>query len=73
MGQVIPGQYIVVLNDDVLNLRDILSEVAKKVNIEGTEILYIYEDVLNGFAIIPNVFQAKMQLFLVTTLVSKTK
>ena len=35
MGQVIPGQYIVVLNDDVLNLRDILSEVAKKVNIEG--------------------------------------
>ena len=55
MGQVIPGQYIVVLNDDVLNLRDILSEVAKKVNIEGTEILYIYEDVLNGFAIsVPN-------------------
>ena len=55
MGQVIPGQYIVVLNDDVLNLRDILSEVAKKVNIEGTEILHIYDDVLNGFAIsVPN-------------------
>jgi subtilisin len=55
MGQVIPGQYIVVLNDDALNLRDILSEVAKKVNIEGTEILHIYEDVLNGFAInVPN-------------------
>lgn len=55
MGQVIPGQYIVVLNDDALNLRDILSEVAYKVNIEGTEILHIYEDVLNGFAInVPN-------------------
>ena len=55
MGQVIPGQYIVVLNDDTLNLRDLLSEVAKKVNIEGTEILHIYEDVLNGFAInVPN-------------------
>ena len=55
MGQVIPGQYIVVLNDDALNLRDILSEVANKVNIEGTEILHIYEDVLNGFAIsVPN-------------------
>ena len=55
MGQVIPGQYIVVLNDDALNLRGILSEVAKKVNIEGTEILHIYEDVLNGFAIsVPN-------------------
>ncbi len=55
MGQVIPDQYIVVLNDDALNLRDILSEVAKKVNIEGTEILHIYEDVLNGFAIsVPN-------------------
>ena len=55
MGQVIPGQYIVVLNDDSLNLRDILSEVAKKVNIEGIEILHIYEDVLNGFAIsVPN-------------------
>jgi len=55
MGEVIPGQYIVVLNDDALNLRDILSEVAKKVNIEGTEILHIYEDVLNGFAIsVPN-------------------
>ncbi|MDN5846257.1 MAG: S8 family serine peptidase [Candidatus Nitrosocosmicus sp.] len=55
MGQVIPNQYIVVLNDDALNLRDILSEVAKKVNIEGTEILQVYEDVLNGFAIsVPN-------------------
>jgi len=55
MGQVIPGQYIVVLNEDALNLRDILSEVAKQVNIEGTEILHIYEDVLNGFAIsVPN-------------------
>ncbi len=55
MGEVIPGQYIVVLNDDALNLRDILSEVAKKVNIEGTEILHIYDDVLNGFAIsVPN-------------------
>ena len=55
MGQVIPGQYIVVLNDDALNLRGILSEVAKKVNIEGTEILHIYKDVLNGFAIsVPN-------------------
>lgn len=55
MGQVIPNQYIVILNDDALNLRDILSEVAKKVNIEGTEILHIYEDVLNGFAIsVPN-------------------
>ena len=55
MGQVIPDQYIVVLNEDALNLRDILSEVAKQVNIEGTEILHIYEDVLNGFAIsVPN-------------------
>ena len=55
MGQVIPNQYIVILNDDALNLRDILSEVAKKVNIEGTEILHIYKDVLNGFAIsVPN-------------------
>ena len=55
MGQVIPGQYIMVLNEDALNLRDILSEVAKQVNIEGTEILHIYEDVLNGFAIsVPN-------------------
>lgn len=54
-GQVIPDQYIVVLNEDALNLRDILSEVAKQVNIEGTEILHIYEDVLNGFAIsVPN-------------------
>lgn len=55
MGQVIPNQYIVILNDDALNLRDILSEVAKKVNIEGTEIPHIYEDVLNRFAIsVPN-------------------
>ena len=54
-GQVIPDQYIVVLNEDALNLRDILSEVAKQVNIEGTEILHLYEDVLNGFAIsVPN-------------------
>ena len=44
-----------VLNDDALNLRDILSEVAKKVNIEGTKILHIYDEVLNGFAIsVPN-------------------
>jgi hypothetical protein len=55
MGQVIPNQYIVILNDDALNLGDIFSEVAKKVSIEGTEILHIYEDVLNGFAIsVPN-------------------
>jgi hypothetical protein len=55
MGQVISNQYIVILNDDALNLGDIFSEVAKKVSIEGTEILHIYEDVLNGFAIsVPN-------------------
>lgn len=51
MGEVIPGQYIVVLNDDTLSLREVLSEVAEKVNIEGTEILHVYENVLNGFAI----------------------
>ena len=32
-----------------------LLDVARQVNIEGTEILHIYEDVLNGFAInVPN-------------------
>ena len=55
IGQVIPGQYIVVLNDDTVNLREILTNVASQVNIEGTEITHIYEDVLNGFAIsVPN-------------------
>ncbi|HEX7207356.1 MAG TPA: protease inhibitor I9 family protein, partial [Nitrososphaeraceae archaeon] len=55
MGEVIPGQYIVVLNDDTVNLREILTSVASQVNIEGTEILHIYEDVLNGFTInVPN-------------------
>ncbi len=54
-GDVIPGQYIVVLNEDAFNLRDILTEVAEKVNLEGTEIVHIYDDVLNGFAIkVPN-------------------
>ncbi len=55
MGEVIPGQYIVVLNDDAFNLREILTNVAGQVNIEGTEILHIYDDVINGFAIsVPN-------------------
>lgn len=55
MGEVIPGQYIVVLKEDTLNLREILTEVSKKVNIEGTQILHIYEDALNGFSLkVPN-------------------
>jgi subtilisin family serine protease len=55
MGEVIPGQYIVILKGDSLNLREILTEVSKKVNIEGTQILHIYEDVLNGFSLkVPN-------------------
>ncbi len=55
MGEVIPGQYIVVLNDGTVNLRELLTDVASQVNIEGTEILHIYEDVLNGFTInVPN-------------------
>ena len=55
MDDVIPGQYIVVLNEDSFNLREILTEVAEKVNLEGTEIVHIYDDVLNGFAIkVPN-------------------
>ncbi len=55
MGEVIPGQYIIVLKDDTFNLREILSDVASQVDIEGTEILHIYDDVLNGFAIsVPN-------------------
>ena len=55
MGEVIPGQYIVVLKDDSLNLRQLLTEVSKKVDIDGTQILHIYEDVLNGFSLkVPN-------------------
>lgn len=55
MGEVIPGQYIVVLKDDSLNLRELLTEVSKKVDIEGTQILHIYEEVLNGFSLkVPN-------------------
>ena len=55
MGEVIPGQYIIVLKDDTFNLREILADVASQVDIEGTEILHIYDDVLNGFAIsVPN-------------------
>jgi subtilisin len=55
MGEVIPGQYIIVLKDDTFNLREILTDVASQVDIEGTEILHIYDDVLNGFAIsVPN-------------------
>ncbi len=55
MGEVIPNHYIVVLNDDTFDLRAILTDVARQVNIEGTEILHIYKDVLNGFAIsVPN-------------------
>ena len=55
IGQVIPGQYIVVLNDDTVNLREILTNVASQVNIEGTQITHIYENVLNGFTInVPN-------------------
>ncbi|CAN5743149.1 hypothetical protein BH23THE1_BH23THE1_26550 [soil metagenome] len=51
IGEVIPGQYIVVLNDGIFNLREILTDVARQVDIEGTEIVHIYEDVLNGFVI----------------------
>ena len=55
MGEVIPGQYIVVLNDDTVNLREILTNVASQINIEGTEILHVYENALNGFTInVPN-------------------
>jgi subtilisin len=55
MGDVIPGQYIVVLKEDSVDLRGILTEVSKKVNLEGTKVLNIYEDVLNGFTInVPN-------------------
>ena len=55
MGEVIPGQYIVVLKEDAVNIRDILIEVSKKVNLEGTKVLHIYEDVLDGFSInVPN-------------------
>ena len=55
MGDIIPGQYIVVLKEDSLNLRDLLTEIAEKVNIEGSKVLQIYDEVLNGFAIkVPN-------------------
>ncbi len=55
MGEVVPGQYIVVLNDDTVNLREILTNVASQINIEGTEILHVYENALNGFTInVPN-------------------
>ncbi|HEU5120309.1 MAG TPA: S8 family serine peptidase [Candidatus Nitrosocosmicus sp.] len=54
-GETIPGQYIVVLEKDSLNIREILIEVSKKVNIEGSKVLQIYDRVLNGFAIkVPN-------------------
>ncbi len=55
MGDIIPGQYIVVLKEDSMNLRDILTEISEKVNIEGSKVLQIYDEVLNGFAIkVPN-------------------
>lgn len=50
-GKAIPDQYIVVLKDDTLNWREILSKVANQVDIKGTEILHNYENALNGFAI----------------------
>ncbi len=54
-GEVIPGQYIVVLKEDALDLREILTDISKKVNIEGTQILHVYEDALNGFSLkVPN-------------------
>lgn len=55
MGEVIPGQYIVVLKEDTHNIREILVDISKRVNLEGTKVLHIYEDVLNGFSInVPN-------------------
>jgi subtilisin family serine protease len=54
-GDTIPGQYIVVLEKDSLNIRELLVEVSKSVNIEGSRVLQIYDNVLNGFAIkVPN-------------------
>ena len=54
-GDIIPGQYIVVLKEDSLNLRDLLTEISEKVNIEGSKVLQSYDEVLNGFAIkVPN-------------------
>jgi subtilisin family serine protease len=55
IGDTIPGQYIVVLEKDSLSIRELLIEVSKNVNIEGSKVLQIYDNVLNGFAIkVPN-------------------
>jgi subtilisin len=54
-GDTIAGQYIIVLEKDSQDIREILIEISKKVNIEGSKVLQIYDNVINGFAIkVPN-------------------
>ncbi|CAN5886836.1 hypothetical protein BH23THE1_BH23THE1_30120 [soil metagenome] len=51
IGKKIPSQYIVVLNNDQVDLRDLFSKIAKQVDIQDSEILHVYENAINGFAI----------------------
>ncbi|WP_458742759.1 S8 family peptidase [Candidatus Nitrosocosmicus sp. T] len=54
-GNVIPGQYIVVFNDDDTTISDFLSTISNKIGTQGIELLQSYENVLNGLAIrVPN-------------------
>ncbi len=54
-GIIIPGQYIVVFNDDDTTISDFLSTVSNNIGTEGIELLQVYENVLNGLAIrVPN-------------------
>ena len=54
-GNAIPGQYIIVFNDNDATISDFLSTVSNKIGTKGIELLQVYENVLNGLAIrVPN-------------------
>jgi subtilisin family serine protease len=54
-GKIIPNQYIVVLKDDDTNISEFISDISGRVELQGVELLQIYENVLKGLAIkVPN-------------------
>lgn len=54
-GKIIPNQYIVVLKDDDTNISEFISDISDRVELQGVELLQIYENVLKGLAIrVPN-------------------
>ncbi|HSA74737.1 MAG TPA: protease inhibitor I9 family protein [Candidatus Nitrosocosmicus sp.] len=55
VGNEIPNQYIVVLEEDDSEVSDFIDTISKNTKFQGIELLQVYEEVLNGLAIkVPN-------------------